>query len=81
MPWTTKQAAEFLKVTPTYVTILCKRGKLKAEMHGRDWDIDPESVRVYQSSPKNKGGRPRKSPTSQPENSTEKSDAAPVPTE
>jgi excisionase family DNA binding protein len=63
MPWTTKQAAEFLNVTPTFVSILCKRGTLKAIMHGRDWDIDPESVQAYKAAPKNKGGRPRKSPT------------------
>lgn len=64
MPWTTKEAAEFLKVTPTFISILCKRGKLKCSKHGRDWDIDPESVKAYRDRPKNKGGRPRKlSPT------------------
>lgn len=60
MAWTTKEAAEFLNVTRTTVTRLCKKGIIKSSMHGRDWDIDPESVEAYKLAPKNKGGRPRK---------------------
>jgi excisionase family DNA binding protein len=60
MAWTTREAAKYLGMNPTYVGILCNKGKLKATKHGRDWDIDPESVAAYKLAPKNKGGRPRK---------------------
>lgn len=60
MAWTTKEAADFLGMDPSYVGSLCKNGILKALKHGRDWDIDPESVRAYKDLPKNKGGRPHK---------------------
>lgn len=60
MAWTTKEAAEYLGMNPTYVGILCNRGLLIAKKHGRDWDIDPESVKAYKELPKDKGGRPRK---------------------
>lgn len=60
MAWTTKQAAEYLNTSISFITRLCRKGILNAKMHGRDWDIDPESVKAYKETPKNKGGRPRK---------------------
>ncbi len=47
MGWTTEQAAQFLGVTKSAVTKLCRGGIIQATMHGRDWDIDPESVKYY----------------------------------
>lgn len=47
MGLTTKQAADILGVTTRAIVKLCQQGKLKADMHGRDWDIEPESVRQY----------------------------------
>jgi hypothetical protein len=64
MAWTTKEASEFLDLKVAYVGSLCKKGLLKATKHGRDWDIDPDSVRAYRALPKNKGGRPRKTTNS-----------------
>lgn len=60
MGWTTKTASEFLGVTISFVDRLCRDGILSAKMHGRDWDIDPDSVKQYKNAPKNKGGRPKK---------------------
>jgi len=60
LAWTTKEASNYLGLTRSMVTKLCRDGILKAKMHGRDWDIDPESVRAYKAAPKDKGGRPRK---------------------
>ena len=60
MGWTTEEAAEYLGVTTRFISRLCKDGTLDAKKHGRDWDIDPQSVEEYKNTPKNKGGRPRK---------------------
>ncbi len=66
MAWTTEEAADYLGVTKNMVARLCRDDVLTATKHGRDWDIDPESVVVYKISPKNKGGRPRKKPVPSP---------------
>jgi len=60
MGMTTKEAAEYLSVSPWQVANLCRKGKLKATRHGPLWDIDPASVELYKAAPKDKGGRPRK---------------------
>lgn len=60
MAWTSNQAAEYLGVTMSFIARLCRNDILKCSKHGRDWDIDPESVKAYKTAPKNKGGRPRK---------------------
>ena len=65
MAWTTEEAADYLQVSKSFVARLCRDGVIKATMHGRDWDIDPESVKAYKESPKQKGGRPRKSANEQ----------------
>ncbi len=66
MAWTSEEAAEYLGLSKSMVTRLCRDGILKARKHGRDWDIDPASVEAYKVAPKNKGGRPRKQPGSAP---------------
>ena len=63
MGMTSTEAAEYLGVSRRFITDLCRRGKLSARKHGRDWDIDPESVKAYKEAPKDKGGRPRKTTT------------------
>jgi len=60
MAWTTKQAAEYLGVSLSFISRLCRKGLIKAEMFGRDWSIDPESVKAFKEKPKGKVGRPRK---------------------
>lgn len=60
MGWTTQEAAEYLGMERAYVGWLCNQHLLNCKKHGRDWDIDPESVKAYKLKPKNKGGRPRK---------------------
>ncbi len=60
MPWTTRQAAQYLGVTFGFITRLCRKGVLKGEMFGRDWAIDPDSVKAYKERPKGKIGRPKK---------------------
>lgn len=60
MGMTTREAAEYLGTTVNFITLLCRSGKLKAKKHGRDWDIEPESVKRYAEAPKDKGGRPKK---------------------
>lgn len=60
MGLTSKEAAKELGVTQGHISMLIKRGKLKASKHGPLWDIDPESVKAYKKAPKNKGGRPKK---------------------
>lgn len=55
---TTSEAAAILGVSVGFISRLCRNGKLKAIMHGRDWDIDPDSVEQYRTAPKGKGGRP-----------------------
>jgi excisionase family DNA binding protein len=59
MGWTTKQAADELGVTLSFVTRLCRYEILKSTMHGRDWDIDPDSVKEYKEKSR-KRGRPSK---------------------
>ncbi len=66
MAWTTEEAAAYLGLSKHMVTKLCRDGILKAHKHGRDWDIEPESVAAYKVSPRDKGGRPRKQPGSAP---------------
>ncbi len=66
MAWTTEEAAAYLGLSIHMVARLCRNGTLKAHKHGRDWDIEPESVAAYKAAPKNKGGRPRKQPGSAP---------------
>lgn len=61
MAWTTEEAAKYLGVTRSFVARLCRKDLLKSTKHGRDWDIDPESVKAYKNKPKGKVGRPRKS--------------------
>ena len=60
MGMTTREAAQYLQVTTGFISRLCRKGILKARMHGRDWDIDPASVEEYKRLPKSKGGRPKK---------------------
>lgn len=60
MRLTTKEAAEILEITPRQVSRLCKVGILKGRRHGYMWDIDANSVEVYNAAPKDKGGRPKK---------------------
>jgi excisionase family DNA binding protein len=60
MGLTTQEAAAILGIKISFISRLCRSGRLKAVMHGRDWDIDPDSVRIYKETPKNKGGRPKK---------------------
>jgi excisionase family DNA binding protein len=62
MGWTTEEAAKYLDKSISLVISLIRRNKLSAKKHGRDWDIDPQSVKDYKNAPKNKGGRPRKQP-------------------
>lgn len=58
--WTTTEAAEFLGVSRKFIRSLIYRSKIKANKHGRDWNISPESVKAYMTAPKDKGGRPRR---------------------
>lgn len=44
---TTQQAAEQLGISRQAVQRAIKRGTLKAEKHGRDYDITPEAVEDY----------------------------------
>jgi excisionase family DNA binding protein len=64
MGMTSEEAARVLNVTKGFISRLCKKGILNAKKHGRDWDIDPESVEKYRITPKDKGGRPRINTTS-----------------
>lgn len=41
---TTKEAAEYLNVTPRFIRLLITGGKLKAVKKGRDWDINKDSL-------------------------------------
>ena len=63
MGWTTDQAAAELGKSRSFIHSLIRRGKLRAEKHGRDWDIDPQSVLEYKQQPRNKGGRPHSKAT------------------
>lgn len=56
---TTKEAAEYLRITPTMVARLCRQGKIYARKHGPVWDIHPESLMNFARKPR-KVGRPRK---------------------
>lgn len=44
---TVKTAAEALKLTPQRVRALARDGTLRARKPGRDWQVDPDSVRDY----------------------------------
>ena len=64
MGWTTQQAANRLKVSKSFIARLCRAQVLKAEYHGRDWDIDPESVKEYEARPPaRRGPKPKKEHT------------------
>lgn len=56
----TKEAAEFLGLTPGHISDLCKTGRLKCEKPARDWLISIQELEAYKEKPKNKGGRPKK---------------------
>jgi excisionase family DNA binding protein len=58
---TTAEAAARLGITPEAVRKAIKRGRLVATKHGRDWLIDAVEVERYAATPKDKGGRPKKS--------------------
>jgi excisionase family DNA binding protein len=60
MGLTTQEAAAILGIKINYISELCRTGRLKATMHGRDWDIDPDSVQAYKNTPRKKTGRPKK---------------------
>ena len=60
---TVAEAAENLGCTKSYVQRLIKQKRLDAELQDapvKYYLIDPVSVEKYKTSPKNKGGRPRK---------------------
>lgn len=63
---TTRQAAELMGVTISYVRRLAREGvQIKAQMFGRDWQIEEESARAFMRStagfPVGKKQPPRKS--------------------
>ncbi|HUW34292.1 MAG TPA: helix-turn-helix domain-containing protein [Planctomycetota bacterium] len=62
--FTTKEAAEHLKVAQSYIYQLVNRGRLKA-VHVGEWMllIDEESLKAFTRNPR---GRPRKNKTSTP---------------
>lgn len=60
MGYTTREVAEILGVSVSFVVSLIHRNKIKARKHGPVWVIDPASVAAYKKAPKAKGGRPRK---------------------
>ncbi len=41
---TTTQVAERLGITPSRVRQIIREGRLVATKHGRDWEVDPESL-------------------------------------
>ena len=51
-PLSTRQAADMLHVTTRRVVALIAAGKLRATWFGRDWAIDPASVRAYARTPR-----------------------------
>lgn len=53
---TTVEAALLLGITRQRVLQLLQAGLLKGQKFGRDWQIDPESLRRYKPVPR---GRPR----------------------
>ena len=55
MGMTAKQTAEYLETSTKFVLSLIYRDSIKVKKHGRDWDLDPESVKAYKSTPKDKG--------------------------
>ena len=59
MGMTTKQAAEFLGIKPRAVVKLIHEGKIAAAMHGRDWDVDTESVKHYAENRPKPGPKPK----------------------
>ncbi len=44
---TTTEAARALGLTQGRIRQLCIAGRLKGVKHGRDWDIEEESIRRY----------------------------------
>ena len=64
MGWTTQQAADYLKVSKSFIARLCRDEVLARVKHGRDWDIDPESVKEYEARPPaRRGPKPKKGHT------------------
>jgi excisionase family DNA binding protein len=56
---TTAEAAALLSVSRPRVLALIHLGTIKAEKHGRDWQVDPASVEAYKNSPRKPGARPK----------------------
>ena len=55
---TTKQCAELLGMSTSWVRYLIIRGKLPAEKMGRDWIVKKEDLDKFKTIPR-KVGRPR----------------------
>jgi hypothetical protein len=60
MGMTAKQTAEYLGTSIKILLTLICRDTIKAKKHGHDWDLYPESVKAYKSTPKDKGRRQKK---------------------
>ncbi len=60
---TVAEVAKILGFTKSYIQRLVREGKLDAELQQTPVNyylIDPASVETFKSTPKNKGGRPRR---------------------
>lgn len=60
MGMTTAEAAEYLGLKTRAVVRLINLDILSATKHGRDWDIDPDSVKHYSENRPKRGPRPTK---------------------
>jgi len=58
--YTTKECAELLGVTTSWVRYLIIGKKLPATKMGRDWWVKKEDVEKFNSIPRRKPGRPKK---------------------
>ena len=63
---TVAEAAGYLRCTKNYIQRLIKQKRLDAKLQNapvKYYLIDPVSIEKFKSTPKNKGGRPRKQRT------------------
>jgi excisionase family DNA binding protein len=56
---TTEEASKAIGITTRAVVKLIKENKILAKKHGRDWDIDPDSVAAYSANRPKPGPKPK----------------------